>query len=742
MAEERYTSRHTGQEIDDAVDAVANKADVTNIGGAKHLAMSQVPIVSLQSIEQVDDTNGENNKMWWSTDGGKLKYKQSGQIYVLADTPPYMLYYCGETIYKWNGNGFTAMSSGGGGGSSNYPPAGGIPATDLAGDIPASKLASAVQAMLDKANSAYQKPSTGIPSTDLAGGITNAQLAGSISYTKLAGSIPATKLASAVQTSLDKANTAYQKPSTGIPMTDLASAVQAAFGKVLNVKDNNSVSLWIGTQAEFEALTTYENNVLYLISASVPSQPEVLANPEPITILGLVTDPANKFNIIMNGRNITEIPSSSLRACIMVEISDRFPALPSDYIAHVDAQDSGTTEADFIRNDILTEYTEIGGVNIKAIIVRLLSTTNVTHFSSGILNPQKTIESWRETSFAWEWANGALTKVYDVSQIGDYLETNKYYLLTNFKKVSGSSDQSFSVAPIYRSDFDVIIVPNVWDVRTILPVTIFQSYFNVTNQWAGGMAIHGEYIVQFFTSGRVLVLSKNTLDVVASGAMYGATSNYSMHCNTISFSNVIPDGGSFPYLYISEWTSGSCNCHVETMAISGNSITMNRVQVINYNGSKFNTSLNWDWSVDAKTGYLWCYGYAASASDRYGAKVALKFNLPDPTSGNVTLTDRDILDEVAFTFEGAQQDVHIENDMMFCEFSYNGTGGYGGILMVNLKTKEIYRDYIISLEELAREPEGVCRDGSNLYVSTHAGENNFDLAIHVVSLLQSNFDKG
>jgi hypothetical protein len=177
------------------------------------------------------------------------------------------------------------------------------------------------------------------------------------------------------------------------------------------------------------------------------------------------------------------------------------------------------------------------------------------------------------------------------------------------------------------------------------------------------------------------------MNVIASGAMEGATSTYAMHCNAISFSSTIPQGGSFPYIYISEWTSGSCNCHVETMSISGTNVTMSRVQKISYNGSKFNTSLNWDWSVDAKTGYLWCYGYAASASDRYGAKIALKFPLPNPTSGNVTYTDSNIIDQFSFTFEGAQQDVHIENDMMFYEFSYNVTGGRGGILLINLKTK-------------------------------------------------------
>lgn len=55
------------------------------------------------------------------------------------------------------------------------------------------------------------------------GAVTNAQIAD--------GTIAQSKLASAVQTLLGKANTAYQKPSGGVPKTDLASAVQTSLGK-------------------------------------------------------------------------------------------------------------------------------------------------------------------------------------------------------------------------------------------------------------------------------------------------------------------------------------------------------------------------------------------------------------------------------------------------------------------------------------------------------------------------------
>jgi hypothetical protein len=45
------------------------------------------------------------------------------------------------------------------------------------------------------------------------------------------GAIGKAKLASGVQASLDKADSAYQLPQTGIPSTDMASAVQTSLGK-------------------------------------------------------------------------------------------------------------------------------------------------------------------------------------------------------------------------------------------------------------------------------------------------------------------------------------------------------------------------------------------------------------------------------------------------------------------------------------------------------------------------------
>lgn len=60
------------------------------------------------------------------------------------------------------------------------------------------------------------------------------------------GTVTKTKLATAVQTSLGKADTAYQKPTTGIPKTDLASAVQTSLGKADSAI--SSIGVYIPTE--------------------------------------------------------------------------------------------------------------------------------------------------------------------------------------------------------------------------------------------------------------------------------------------------------------------------------------------------------------------------------------------------------------------------------------------------------------------------------------------------------------
>lgn len=116
------TALRVGQFLVELVNHFNTKADVDNISGAYHLKQQQAPIMALMSVQQMSDSDGQDNKAWWSTDG-HIKYQHNGRIYDLG-TPAYMLYYCGDKIYKWTGSatGFQLMTDGGssGGGASVF----------------------------------------------------------------------------------------------------------------------------------------------------------------------------------------------------------------------------------------------------------------------------------------------------------------------------------------------------------------------------------------------------------------------------------------------------------------------------------------------------------------------------------------------------------------------------------------------------------------------------------------------
>lgn len=77
----------------------------------------------------------------------------------------------------------------------------------------------------------YTKPNSGIPASDLA------------------GNIPSSLLDSAAQTQLAQVASAYQKPPSGIPSSDLTSSAQTALSKAgsavqtINGKSGSSVTL-------------------------------------------------------------------------------------------------------------------------------------------------------------------------------------------------------------------------------------------------------------------------------------------------------------------------------------------------------------------------------------------------------------------------------------------------------------------------------------------------------------------
>ena len=83
--------------------AMNGKADLQAIAGAYRLRFSQVPMCFLSSVTAKSSYAGDsNNQIWYCTDG-KLYYHANDTDYELG-SPQYILYYCGNAIYKWGGS--------------------------------------------------------------------------------------------------------------------------------------------------------------------------------------------------------------------------------------------------------------------------------------------------------------------------------------------------------------------------------------------------------------------------------------------------------------------------------------------------------------------------------------------------------------------------------------------------------------------------------------------------------------
>ena len=121
------------------------------------------------------------------------------------------------------------------------------------GGIPKADLASAVQASLGLADSAYQLPATGMPSTDMSSAVQASLGKADTAYQLPSGGIPSTDLSDAVNAALTLAGSAYQLPSGGIPKADLAAAVQAS----LDLADS---ALQAHQTIEIDGVTGAESN--------------------------------------------------------------------------------------------------------------------------------------------------------------------------------------------------------------------------------------------------------------------------------------------------------------------------------------------------------------------------------------------------------------------------------------------------------------------------------------------------
>ena len=152
-----------------------------------------------------------------------------------------------------------------------------------------------------------------------------------------------------------------------------------------------------------------------------------------------------------------------------------------------------------------------------------------------------------------------------------------------------------------------------------------------------GFAIYGDYAFNFFDKGycQVYRINPNYTFTLLNAFKLGSYTDEN-HANTAMFAPNIVEGNKFPYLYLGGIYGNKC--YVERIDENGSEL----LQTITINLEDENiidkTALQVCIGGD---GYLWyVHAYASGHKFLFG-----KFNVPDVTLGDVTLTDADVIEK-------------------------------------------------------------------------------------------------
>jgi hypothetical protein len=220
------------------------------------------------------------------------------------------------------------------------------------------------------------------------------------------------------------------------------------------------------------------------------------------------------------------------------------------------------------------------------------------------------------------------------------------------------------------------------------------------------------------------------------------------HANAISQSRTYYQGNDIPLLYVSggQPNDGVLQCHVENIVKTDTGYRAEEVQRIT-----LTNEFVWDmqptssyrdvdgfyriwgapsFQVDVEEGCLWVFSAIYRTTKAFAQfkdqnrYVVTKLRLPDVSEGNVTLSRKDVLDQIAYDF-----DVFVTQSGCVHEGKIYYTFGFGRdrasmesshIRVYDLKTREIVRRLDFT-EEIPEEFESCCFYQGELYAVTQKG---------------------
>lgn len=263
-----------------------------------------------------------------------------------------------------------------------------------------------------------------------------------------------------------------------------------------------------------------------------------------------------------------------------------------------------------------------------------------------------------------------------------------------------------------------------------------------------GMVITAEgHLIQGGDGGQCRIYDLNLPGDTPVAEFLFASAGRDNHANALSLGGHYP-GGVYPLIYLSggQPANGILECHVENIVKMGMGYRAERVQRITLvqefvwdmnPASQYKTADGFykiwgapTWLVDTREKCLYTFSaiyrttapYAKHrAENRY---VVTKLRLPDPAEGDVTLTRRDVLDQIVYEFDAfITQSGCVANGKIYYAFGFGrprGQVGESHIRVYDLKTRKIARRIDLT-DEIPEELENCAFHQDELYTTTQEG---------------------
>lgn len=263
-----------------------------------------------------------------------------------------------------------------------------------------------------------------------------------------------------------------------------------------------------------------------------------------------------------------------------------------------------------------------------------------------------------------------------------------------------------------------------------------------------GMAITGEgHLIQGGDGGQCRIYDLNLPGDTPVAEFLFASASKDNHANALSLGGHY-QGGTYPLIYLSggQPANAIMECHVENIVTTDAGYRAERVQCIRL-AQEFVWDMNpasqsktadgfykiWGaptWLVDAKEKCLYTFSAIFRTTAPYAKHrtenryIVTKLRLPDPAEGDVTLTRRDVLDQIVYDFDVfITQSGCVADGKIYYAFGYGrprGQVGESHIRVYDLKTREIVHRIDLA-DEIPEELENVAFWNGELYTTTQKG---------------------